>query len=66
MYVVPVREKEVTTRLVTAGRRVKLYGNIYPPPIPRVEGGPAPSQRGLLLGPPWGAWSIEVLSSDCG
>ena len=29
------------------------------PPPPRVEGGPAPSRRGLLLGPLRGAWSIE-------
>ncbi len=32
-----------------------------PPPHTRVEGGPAPSRIGLLLGPPRGAWSIEVL-----
>jgi hypothetical protein len=34
-----------------------------PPPPPRVEGGPAPSRRGLLLGPPRGAWSIETCTS---
>jgi hypothetical protein len=32
------------------------------PPPPRVEGRPAPSRRGLLLGPPRGAWSIEIKS----
>ncbi len=31
------------------------------PPPPRVEGGPAPSRRGLLLGPLMAAWSIEYM-----
>ncbi len=55
MYVVPVREKEVTTRLVTAGRRVKLYGiQVYPPPPPRVQGGAGALAVWAAAGPPLG------------
>jgi hypothetical protein len=33
-----------------------ICGLDTPPPPPRVEGGPAPSWRGLLLGSLWDAW----------
>ena len=32
----------------------RLWGGLFPPPPPRVEGGPAPSRCGLTQGPPAG------------